>query len=76
VESSVTIPPEAYVLITGAYTISYAVEAKITFAGIKTISYSDVNEVKDKAKRELFKKFKRLNLDMPVFISYATNKYI
>jgi cell division protein FtsA len=59
VESSVTIPPEAYVLITGAYTISYAVEAKITFAGIKTISYSDVNEVKDKAKRELFKKHRQ-----------------
>jgi cell division protein FtsA len=56
VESSVTIPPEAYVLVTGAHTISYAVESKITFAGIQTISYSDVNEVKNKAKRELLKK--------------------
>jgi len=59
VESSVTVPPEAYVLITGAHTISYAVESKITFAGIQTISYSDVNEVKNKAKRELLKKLRQ-----------------
>jgi len=59
VESSVTVPPEAYVLITGAHTISYAVESKITFAGIQTISYSDVNEVKNKAKKELLKKLRQ-----------------
>ena len=55
-ESSTTVPPEAYVLITGAHTLSYKVETKITFPGWQTISYSDVNEVKNKAKKELLKK--------------------
>jgi len=56
-ESSETLPPEAYVLITGAHTLSFSVEATITFPGIQTISYSDVNEVKNKAKRELLRQF-------------------
>ncbi len=55
-EASTTLPNEAYVLITGAHTLSYIVESKITFAGIQTISYSDVNEAKNKAKKELMKK--------------------
>ena len=55
-ETSTTIPSEAYVLITGAHTLSYVVESKITFPGIQTISYSDVNEVKNKAQKELMKK--------------------
>ncbi len=56
VEASTTLPNEAYVLITGAHILSYIVESKISFAGIQTISYSDVNEVKNKAKKELMKK--------------------
>jgi len=55
-ESTVSLPPEAYVLITGAHTLAYRVDAKISFPGWQTISYNDVNEVKNRAKKDLLKR--------------------
>ncbi|NIA10820.1 MAG: cell division protein FtsA, partial [Nitrospiraceae bacterium] len=55
-ESPVSIPNEAYVLITGAHTLSYNVESSKEFPGIQSISYADVNDIKGKAKSDLLKK--------------------
>ncbi len=55
-ESPIPVPGEAYVLLSGAHTLSYTVESKISFPGIQTISYSDINDVKKKAKKELLNK--------------------
>ena len=56
VESHIAVPVEAYALITGAHTISYAVESKIVFPGIQAITHTEVNDVKNKAKKELLRK--------------------
>ncbi|WP_457681737.1 cell division FtsA domain-containing protein [Thermovibrio sp.] len=53
VESPVSLPEEAYLLIPGGPTMGLEVEAKISFPGIKTINYNDVNLVKRKIKDEI-----------------------
>jgi|GEM_PF-871993 len=55
-EAPTPVPAEAYVLLSGAHTLSYTVESKISFPGIQTISYSEINDVKKKAKKELLNK--------------------
>lgn len=55
IESPVTLPNEAYVIVPGGCTLGYQVEASIEFPGIKTISHNDVNVVKNKAKDELLR---------------------
>jgi len=55
-ESPVPVPAEAYVLLSGAHTLSYTVESRVSFPGIQTVSYSDINDVKRKAKKELLNK--------------------
>ena len=55
-EAPTPVPAEAYVLLSGAHTLSYTVESKISFPGIQTISYNDINDVKKKAKKELLNK--------------------
>jgi len=52
-EATSTVPTEAYVVVPGGSTLGYEVEAKISFPGIKTINYNDVNMVKNKVKDEL-----------------------
>jgi len=52
-ESTATVPAEAYVVVPGGSTLGYEVEARISFPGIKTINYNDVNMVKNKVKEEL-----------------------
>jgi len=52
-EAPTTVPTEAYVVVPGGSTLGYEVEAKISFPGIKTINYNDVNMVKNKVKDEL-----------------------
>jgi cell division protein FtsA len=52
-EASTVLPDEAYVIIPGGSTLGYEVEAKISFPGMKTINYNDVNLVKNKIKDEI-----------------------
>ena len=52
-EAPSTVPTDAYVLVPGGCTLGYEVEAKISFPGIKTINYNDVNMVKNKVKDEI-----------------------
>ncbi|WP_456341658.1 cell division protein FtsA [Thermovibrio sp.] len=52
-ESTSALPLEAYVIVPGGCTLGYEVEAKISFPGIKTINYNDVNMVKNKVKDEI-----------------------
>jgi len=53
VEAASTVPSEAYVVVPGGSTLGYEVEARISFPGIKTINYNDVNMVKNRVKEEL-----------------------
>ncbi len=55
-ESISAVPLEAYVIVPGGCTLGYEVEAKISFPGIKTINYNDVNMVKNKIKEEIRRK--------------------
>ncbi|ADU96817.1 cell division protein FtsA [Thermovibrio ammonificans] len=55
-ESPATVPNEAYVVVPGSYTLGFQVESKITLPTLKTITYNDVNAVKNKAKDELLRR--------------------
>jgi len=50
-----SLPQKAWVIVPGSFIVSYQVESKIEFPGITTISHNDVNEVKNKAKKELLR---------------------
>ncbi|OMH41107.1 cell division protein FtsA [Desulfurobacterium indicum] len=56
IESATHLPNEAYVIISGTHTLSYKVEAQINFPGIQTIQFKDVNDLKNKAEKELLDK--------------------
>ncbi|MEO2082830.1 MAG: cell division FtsA domain-containing protein [Desulfurobacteriaceae bacterium] len=56
IEAPSAVPLDAYVIVPGGYVLSYEVESKIVFPGMKTVSYNDVNAVKNKAKDELLKR--------------------
>ncbi len=55
IESPSTVPYSASVIVPGNFLVSYQVESTIEFPGITTLSHNEVNEVKNKAKRELFR---------------------
>jgi cell division protein FtsA len=65
VEAPTTVPKEAYVIVPGVQTISFSIESKISFPAMKTISYNDVNVVKNKAKEEFLR-----NVAGPLKIKY------
>jgi len=56
IKTTTPLPGEAYVIVPGGHVLSYRVEAKITFPGIQQIHYKDINDLKNKAEKELLEK--------------------
>ncbi len=55
-EVSSSLPKQAYVVVPGNRVVTSVVETKISFPGIQTITYNDVNELKNKVKKSALKK--------------------
>jgi cell division protein FtsA len=54
-DSPTVLPNSACVIVPGNFIVNFQVESTIEFPGITTITHNEVNEVKNKAQKELFR---------------------